>query len=49
MIDDALLNWKNPRATHIRDVLAADFRKATKGRAFEEQLPRLLRALGYAS
>jgi len=49
MMDDAFLTWNHPRATHIREVLAADFRKATKGHAFEEQLPRLLKALGYAS
>ena len=48
MIDSALLAWNHPRATRIRDVLAADFRKATKGKLFEEQLARLLEALGYS-
>jgi TIR domain len=48
MIDSALLAWNHPRATRIRDVLAADFPKATKGKLFEEQLPRLLEALGYS-
>jgi hypothetical protein len=47
MIDDALLTWNHPRATRIREVLAADFREATEEEAFEEQLPKLLRALGY--
>src|SRR5579864_1258908 len=28
MIDDALLSWNHPRATRIRGVLAADFRRA---------------------
>jgi uncharacterized protein YjbI with pentapeptide repeats len=37
------------RATRIRDVLQADFRKATKGKAFESQLPKLLDALGYSN
>ncbi len=49
MIDDGLLAWKDRRAGHILEVLAADFRKATKGQAFEKQLPRLLKALGYPS
>lgn len=48
MIDGALLTWNHPRATRIRGVLAADFRKATKGKAFEERLPKLLEALGYS-
>jgi hypothetical protein len=47
MIDDALLEWDHPHATRIRGVLAADFRQATEGKAFEEQLPKLLKALGY--
>jgi hypothetical protein len=47
MIDGTLLTWNHPRATRIRDVLAADFRKATEGEAFEEQLRKLLGALGY--
>lgn len=47
MIDDALLTWNHPRATRVREVLAADFRDATKGHAFEEKMPRLLDALGY--
>jgi len=47
MIDGTLLTWNHPRATRIRGVLAADFRKATEGKAFEELLPRLLQALGY--
>ena len=46
MIDSALLSWNHPRATRIRDVLAGDFRKATKGK--EEQMPKLLGALGYS-
>jgi hypothetical protein len=49
MIDDALLAWKDPRGTHIREVLAADFRNATESPAFEKRLPRLLKALGYAT
>ncbi len=47
MIDDALLEWKDPHATHIRKVRAVDFRKATKGQAFEKKLPGLLQQLGY--
>ena len=49
MIDDALLTWNHPRATRIRGVLAADFRKATNGEPFEEQITRLLEALGYST
>lgn len=45
MLDDALLRWEHPRATWIRDVLAADFRRATKGRAFEERFQKLQTAL----
>jgi len=49
MIDGAFLDWRSPHATRLRKVLAADFRKATKGQAFDQRLPRLLKALGYAS
>jgi uncharacterized protein YjbI with pentapeptide repeats len=45
MIDDALLEWSHPRATRIREVLAGDFRKATKGKAFERAVDRLVAAL----
>lgn len=45
MLDDALLNWDHPRAVHIREILAGDFRKATRGKAFENRADRLLRAL----
>jgi hypothetical protein len=40
------LTWKDPIATRIRKVLAADFIGATEGDAFKEKLPRLLKALG---
>lgn len=45
MLDDALLNWDHPRAVHIREILAGDFRKATRGNAFNMAADRLLRAL----
>jgi hypothetical protein len=45
LLDDALLKWNHPRATRIRDVLAADFRRATKGEAFEEKFQKLQAAL----
>jgi uncharacterized protein YjbI with pentapeptide repeats len=45
MIDDALLEWNHPRASRIREVLAGDFRRATRGRAFETALTRLIKGL----
>ena len=45
MIDGALLEWKHPRATRILDVLAGDFRGATKGKAFNEAFEKLVRGL----
>jgi hypothetical protein len=45
MLDDALLKWNHPRASRIREVLAGDFRRATRGRAFETALTRLIKGL----
>ena len=45
MLDGALLNWEHPRATRIREVLAGDFRQATRGPAFEVALERLMKGL----
>jgi hypothetical protein len=45
MLDDALLAWNHPRASRIREVLAGDFRRATRGRAFETALERLIEGL----
>jgi hypothetical protein len=45
MIDDALLNWDHPKAERLRQVLAADFRGATKGKHFSQRFERLVKAL----
>lgn len=45
MIDDALSRWTHPYASRIREVLAADFREALKGKAFKKALRRLVAAL----
>jgi hypothetical protein len=45
MIDDALDNWRGPKATRIKKVLAADFRGALDGKAFDKAVDRLVMAL----
>jgi hypothetical protein len=45
LIDDALFSWRHRYATRIKDVLAADFRNATKGKAFRDPFNRLVDAL----
>ena len=45
MIDDGLEKWTDPRKSRIWTVLAADFRGAARGRAFEQRMERLLEAL----
>jgi hypothetical protein len=45
MIDNSLTEWDHPRATQIKEVLAADFRKATRGEAFTLAAARLLESL----
>jgi hypothetical protein len=47
MIDDALLHWDDPRASRLRETLAADFRRAQEGEAFTSALDRLCESLGY--
>ena len=49
MIDGALLDWDHPTAERVRGVLAADFRGATKGAAYEKCLERLVSALKTAN
>lgn len=44
-IDDAIFGWNHPRATRIRETLVGDFRKATKGKALQEKVSRLLEGL----
>lgn len=46
MIDDAVLTWDHPRATRVREILVGDFRNATKGRAFQEKVEKLIRHFG---
>ena len=45
MLDGALLNWEDPRANRVRQVLAGDFRKATKGKAFLTAMKHLIEGL----
>ena len=45
MLDDALLNWGDQRGKHMLEVLAGDFRGATRGAAFDKALARLLEGL----
>ena len=45
MLDDALLKWKHPLSTRIRDVLAGDFRNATKGKIFQQRFEKLCEGL----
>ena len=45
MIDDELLNWNDPKGERMREVLAADFRGATKGKKFDAAVKRLLAGL----
>lgn len=45
MIDDTLTKWDNHRKSRLLEVLAGDFRDATKGKAFEERFAKLLEGL----
>jgi hypothetical protein len=45
MLDDSLLKWDDPRASHILEVLAGGFQKATRGPAFKAALEKLLAGL----
>ena len=44
-MDNALWEWKSPRATALMDVLAADFREATEGDAFDAEFEKLVAGL----
>ena len=45
MIDDALTDWDSHLRPRLLEVLAGDFRGATKGKAFDERLPKLIEGL----
>ena len=45
VIDEALFGWKSRLAAKVREILAADFRGATKGPKFEQQVSKLIENL----